>query len=210
MAKTKGSIQENSDAQGGTIQRSLEDKMPMIGQMKNELRKKMQSQRNSMGAVEVEFLSTVISDKLVMNERFLEAKTVGFYLPKGNEVDTSKMIGHAFRMGKEVLAPVTDHEIAFYKLSSLTELKTGKYGIPEPKSRVAPNKEPDVIVVPGISFGLCMHRLGYGKGYYDKFLSSSAAYRIGICFDFQVVDRLPSHINDERMDMIITEKRVIL
>ena len=54
-----------------------------------------------------------------------------------------------------------------------------------------------------------MHRLGYGKGYYDDFLSSSHAHRIGICFDFQVVDKLPSHGNDQRMDEIITEKRVI-
>jgi 5-formyltetrahydrofolate cyclo-ligase len=65
------------------------------------------------------------------------------------------------------------------------------------------------VVVPGVSFGLCMHRLGYGKGYYDRFLSSSPAYRIGVCFDFQVVDRLPSHEDDERMDEIVTDKRII-
>ncbi|MEW6722772.1 MAG: 5-formyltetrahydrofolate cyclo-ligase, partial [Candidatus Micrarchaeota archaeon] len=61
----------------------------------------------------------------------------------------------------------------------------------------------------GVAFGLCMHRLGYGKGYYDRFLSRSFAYRIGVCFDFQVEERLPRHDDDERMDEIITEKRII-
>jgi 5-formyltetrahydrofolate cyclo-ligase len=60
-----------------------------------------------------------------------------------------------------------------------------------------------------VSFGLCMHRLGYGKGYYDRYLAQSPAYRIGICFDFQIVERLPVHDDDERMDEIVTEKRVI-
>ena len=83
---------------------------------------------------------------------------------------------------------------------SFDSLKSGKYGILEPADRIPPSKEPDVIVVPGVSFGLCMHRLGYGKGYYDRFLSGSPAYRIGVCFDFQVVEKLPSHEDDERMD----------
>ncbi|MFZ5501514.1 MAG: 5-formyltetrahydrofolate cyclo-ligase, partial [Candidatus Micrarchaeota archaeon] len=107
--------------------------------------------------------------------------------------------------------------------SSFEDLKEGKFGILEPKTRNAHAKskppkpktqntepsEPDIILVPGVAFGLCMHRLGYGKGYYDKHLAKSRAYRIGICFDFQVMESLPKHEDDQRMDEILTDKRAI-
>ena len=177
--------------------------------VKDTLRKEMCKQRDALSKLAIETLSQKITDNLILRPSFLQAKTIAIYLPKGTEVDTYRIIGAAIRMKKEVLVPVTDHKITFYKFQSYEDLLKGKFGILEPKTKIAPQYEPDLVIVPGLSFGLCMHRLGYGKGYYDKYLATSRAHRIGICYDFQIVEKLPSHENDQRMDEIITEKRVI-
>jgi 5-formyltetrahydrofolate cyclo-ligase len=181
----------------------------MVSHLKEALRREMLKKRDSLSKEEAATLGDAIAEALFKTPRFIEAKRVAFYIAKGSEADTRMMIFRAAQARKEILIPATDHKITFYKFSSFTDLKPGKYGIPEPQTRTEPSAEPDVVVVPGIVFGLCMHRLGYGKGYYDKYLSSSPAYRIGICYDFQVVDKLPTHENDERMDEIITDKRII-
>lgn len=181
----------------------------MVQHLKAALRKDMLSRRDALSALELSSFSGLIEQSLFSRPRFAEAGVVAFYIPKGNEVDTRGMMRRAIAEGKEVLLPVTDHKITLCRFSSFDSLVSGKYGIMEPRERTAPSREPDVIVVPGVSFGLCMHRLGYGKGYYDRFLSGSPAFRIGVCFDFQVVEKLPSHEDDERMDEIITEKRII-
>jgi 5-formyltetrahydrofolate cyclo-ligase len=181
----------------------------MVAHLKEALRRKILSRRDALARDDVVSLSAAIMHSLFVRQRFAEARTVAFYVPKGNEVDTTNMMKAALAAGKEVLVPVTDHEIRFCRFSSFEDLTPGRFGIHVPKVCGRPSREPDVVVVPGVSFGLCMHRLGYGKGYYDRYLSRSPAYRIGICFDFQVVEKLPVHEDDERMDEIVTEKRVI-
>jgi len=181
----------------------------MVQHLKAALRKDLLAKRDALSGAHIASMSDAIMEKLFSRPRFTEAKTVAFYIPKGNEVDTENMIGYAIRLGKEVLVPVTDHKITFVRFHSFTDLRPGKYGIMEPSKREEIGIEPDAVVVPGVAFGLCMHRLGYGKGYYDRYLADSSAYRIGLCYDFQVVERLPTHENDERMDEIVTEKRVI-
>lgn len=182
----------------------------MVQQLKKALREKMLKTRETLTKDEVARRSGIIADRLSSHPRFKEAKTIGFYIPKGNEADTLPMVEAAIRLGKAVAAPVTDHKITFYAFHSLSDLTPGKFGIQEPQIRDSKPSEPELIIVPGVAFGLCMHRLGYGKGYYDAYLAKSFAYRIGICFDFQVVEKLPTHANDQRMDEIITEKRVII
>ncbi|MFH0885056.1 MAG: 5-formyltetrahydrofolate cyclo-ligase [Candidatus Micrarchaeota archaeon] len=181
----------------------------MVQHLKKALREKMLKARGSIVPKDVAQMSASIAERLLAHPRFKEAKTIGFYIPKGNEVDTRPMIAAAIGLGKTVAAPVTAHKMVFYPFESLDSLVPGKFGIPEPKTHGMKPIEPELVVVPGVVFGLCMHRLGYGKGYYDSYLAHSFAYRIGICYDFQVVDKLPRHDNDQRMDEIITEKRVI-
>ena len=181
----------------------------MVKHLKDQLRKEMLAKRDALTPEQVKLFSEGIMKSLFSRPRFLEAKTIGLYLPKGNEVDTKEMIISALRMNKEVVVPVTNKKIEFFHFSSFDDLEKGKYGILEPKHRIKPCNEPDLVIVPGVSFGLCMHRLGYGKGYYDEYLSRSFAHRMGVCFDFQLVEKLPNHENDQRMDEIITEKRVI-
>lgn len=181
----------------------------MVSRAKAELRNLILSERESLTEKQRISLSSAIKEKLFSRPRFKEAKSVAFYLHKGSEVYTKDMITQAQKLGKEILVPVTNHKIEFYHFISFDDLQEGKYGILEPKSRVEPCKPPDLVVVPGIAFGLCMHRIGYGKGYYDDYLGKSFAYRIGLCYDFQVVEKLPTHENDQRMDEIITDQRII-
>jgi len=180
----------------------------MVQEAKKLHRKEILKKRDLLSEEEHTSRSKAIMETLFSRPRVKEAKTIAFYLHKGSEVRTSDMIEKALSLGKEVVVPVTDHKITFFRFSSFGDLQKGKYGILEPKSRV-PASLPDVIIIPGIAFGLCMHRIGYGKGYYDKYLGTSFAYRVGICYDFQVMEKLPTHSNDQRMDEIITEKRII-
>jgi 5-formyltetrahydrofolate cyclo-ligase len=183
----------------------------MVQHLKAALRKEMLTKRDALQKPVASTMCDAIAGQLISHPRFKEAKVIAFYLSKGSEVDTREMIIAAIKQKKEVLVPVTDDQhIAFFRFTSFSDLEPGKFGILEPKARNPQTRlEPDLVIVPGISFGLCMHRLGYGRGYYDRYLAKSSAYRIGICFDFQVVERLPTHEDDERMDEIITEKRII-
>ncbi len=182
----------------------------MVSKAKAALREKTLEMRDSLTQADLSEKSRAIMETLFSRPRFKEAKVVAFYIPKGSEVDAKMMISESIKAGKEVVVPVTNHKITFYKFNSFDDLKKGKYGILEPKTLEEPSKYPDLVVIPGACFGLCMHRIGYGKGYYDDYLGKSFAYRIGLCFDFQVVEKLPTHENDQRMDEIITEKRIII
>ena len=90
-------------------------------------------------------------------------------------------------------------------------LKTGVFGILEPSEdcEAVPESEIDLIIVPGVAFDRQLNRMGRGKGYYDRLLSTLQAPKIGICFDFQLQDTVPTESFDKKMDMIITEKEII-
>jgi 5-formyltetrahydrofolate cyclo-ligase len=198
----------------------------MVTNLKNAVRKPILEKRNALTAAQIAELSSQIADRLFEQPEFKKARVVAFYLAKGSEVDTRQMIEHALAEGKEVLVPVTNHKIEFFRFESFDDLVKGKFGILEPKNRTKPTTNnlpktdsetiinPDVVIVPGVSFGLCMHRLGYGKGYYDIYLASFGLgshrpFAIGVCYDFQLVESLPKHENDQKMDCIVTEKRII-
>ncbi|MBU0591710.1 5-formyltetrahydrofolate cyclo-ligase [Candidatus Micrarchaeota archaeon] len=183
----------------------------MVAQAKKTIREKILKQRDALSEDDHTAMGKSIEKKLFSIERVKEAKVIAFYLHKGSEVHTENMIKKALKLGKQVVVPVTvDRHIEFYKFISFEDLQKGKYDILEPKTKIKLTDNPDIIVVPGITFGLCMHRIGYGKGYYDQYLGTSPGYRIGICYDFQLIEKLPKHENDQRMDLIVTEKRIII
>lgn len=165
----------------------------------------MLEKRNKLSKEESLSHSRKIMQNLFSTEKFKQAQVVGFYLSKGSEVPTLEMIHEAIKLGKKVAVPVTNENIEFCEFSD--DLIEGKYGIPEPREKVP--LEPGLVIVPGIAFGRCMHRVGYGKGYYDKYLKKTKVYRIGICYEFQIFNQLPTHEDDVPMNEIITEQRII-
>lgn len=174
---------------------------------KNSLRIQMIKKRDFV--LDKEILDQEIYNRMIKNEKFIKSKIIAIYIAKGSEVETKKIIEKAIELGKEVTVPITNVEIELYRFNSFDDLIRGKFGILEPKTRILPSREPDLVIIPGVAFGQCMHRLGYGKGYYDRFLSNSKSYRIGICYDFQIMEKLPSHEMDQKMDEIISEKRIV-
>ena len=183
----------------------------MVQHEKAMVRSEMLARRNSISEAERADRSAKIMESLFSEPHFKEAKCVAFYMAIGSEVETRAMIARAVAEGKEVLLPVvaSDHHLELRRFESFERMRKGRFAIMEPDGTAASPEEPHVIVLPGVAFGLCMHRLGYGKGYYDRLLARLPSYRIGICFDIQVVDKLPRHGDDQRMEKIITEKRAI-
>lgn len=174
---------------------------------KSELRTKMLKLRDSISGREQK--DAQIQDTLLSLSQFQSAETVAFYLSKGSEVNTKQMIEESIRQGKAILVPVTGHEIQFVHFTSFNDLAPAKFGVLEPKTRKIAANSPDVVITPGIAFDLDLHRLGYGRGYYDKLFKKINSKRIGICYDSQIVEKIPRHEHDQKLDAIVTEKRII-
>jgi len=184
----------------------------MVQHEKAILRKEMLDRRNAASPERRKEMSAAIAERLFSEPRVRAAGCIALYMSIGSEVETRGMIERAVKEGKVVLLPVvaSDHHLELCRFESFGRMKKGRFGILEPEDRITPGGEPGAVVLPGIAFGLCMHRLGYGRGYYDRLLAHLPSYRIGVCYDFQVVDKLPRHEDDQRMNMIITEKRAIV
>lgn len=151
---------------------------------------------------------------LLSLDLFSRATTVALYAPVRGEVATDLLFQAALAGGKQVLLPrVAGDMLRFSAATSQGLLVRGPFGIPQPpeESQETPLEAADLIVVPGVAFDRHGHRLGFGKGYYDRCLSAlgSPIPRIGLCYDFQLVPLLPAEGHDVRMHLIVTERQVL-
>src|SRR5919198_3128198 len=139
------------------------------------------------------------------SKEFKSAKVVGAYYAFGSEVKTDMIIERARALGKKVALPSVEGEnLAFYELSSGKYLVNGRFGIMEPLP-YGPVDRIDMFIVPGIAFDKKGYRVGYGKGYYDKFLVKRKVFSIGLGYSFQLIERLPTVEHDKKLDAIATE-----
>ncbi|OGS43475.1 MAG: 5-formyltetrahydrofolate cyclo-ligase [Elusimicrobia bacterium RIFOXYD2_FULL_34_15] len=159
--------------------------------------------------------SKKIFEKICSLKEFKKAKKIMFYLPFQNEVDTKKMIEKAFKLHKEVFFPkiIKDRVVAI-KVKNLSNLVQGKYGILEPETKVYNSKAVDfldVVIVPGVVFDKKCNRVGFGKGYFDKFLKKNKnSKKVGLAHSFQIVDNISVSKRDVPMDIVITEKQIFI
>lgn len=151
-------------------------------------------------------LSANILAALEAHPAFRAANTILLYYSLADEVATHDFIRKWSHKKRILLPVVTDSDIELRAYSSSTEMETGAFGIEEPTGEAFCNfEEIDLAVIPGVAFDKQGNRLGRGKGYYDRLLPKlSAAYKIGICFPFQLVECVPTEAFDIRMDIIIT------
>lgn len=152
--------------------------------------------------------------ELLKNERFYkEAQVVMLYLSFGSEVDTFKILDDILETGKTAVVPVSDTascEIIPSVLCGRDELKKGAYGIYEPCGINIVDKEKiDLVIVPGMVFDRKGGRIGYGKGYYDRFLENTNAVKAALCYEIQLVEKAAASEWDVPMDVILTERSVI-
>lgn len=192
-----------------------------IADRKKAVREKIKRIRFKLSRAEVLSKSAEIQKRLFDLPEFKRAKTVSFYVAKGNEVQTEQMIKDSIKMGKRGLVPIVDEvsgRLVFSELRNYdTELEPGAFGVLEPKPecrRIVPLGETELIVVPGIAFDKHGHRLGHGKGYYDRFLREVFSikpnvFAIGLAFDFQILEECPHNHDDILVYKIVTERRVI-
>ena len=181
---------------------------------KQGLRTKLQKRLGSQTPEERKRRSLLVGKKLWALGEFKKAKSVCFYVALPTEVDTVPMIRKAIRAGKRVVVPLSDLENKELKLYEIKnpkmDLKKGAFGILEPlpsRTRVANSKELDLVVVPGVAFDKRDHRLGRGKGFYDRFLGklNKRTFKIGLGFSFQVVPTIPAEGHDVKMDLVLTD-----
>lgn len=178
---------------------------------KNEIRADMRARRAALSTDEREEKSRAASLALQKTEEYKNAKSIMLYCPIGSEMDTAYIAEAAYSDQKCVLYPVTDgksRKITPVRADAGAEFVRGGFKIPEPVGEVFEGAI-DLIVIPGVAFGRDGTRLGYGKGCYDEFLKKTAATRVGLCYDLQLTDTLPSDKHDEKMDMIVTENEII-
>ncbi len=178
---------------------------------KSVLRKKYIDIRNSIENTADS--SDDILNFIVGSDLYNNADTVLAYWSVGSEVMTHKIIDRALRDKKKVALPkCTDKNgnMRFYYVASLYDLADGMYGIKEPLTDAIADvfNENSVCLVPGLSFDKKGYRLGYGKGYYDRFLSDFAGISIGLCYDSCLSDELPKDEFDIKVNYIITNTKI--
>ncbi|MDD3628169.1 MAG: 5-formyltetrahydrofolate cyclo-ligase [Actinomycetota bacterium] len=183
--------------------------------LKNNVRERVQRERNNLPVNYREKSSRAIAKKFLNCSFYTVSNNILIYYPFRNEVETTLIIEDALKDNKNIILPrVHNKELELYYVTNLKEqLKAGAYGIMEPvASRCKPAKisDVDLVVVPGVSFDKKFYRLGYGGGYYDRILSRipKKVKKIALCFDIQVVDSLPVSAHDIKVDMIITESKI--
>ena len=179
--------------------------------MKNQLKESIIEKRNSLSKEEIREKSSQIKNKLFNLKHYKNSKTIMFFVSFNSEVNTHEMIKDALKNKIVVVPKVVQHEIEPSVIIDFDNLISGKFGILEPiEAMKIAHKNIDLVLVPGVIFDKEGHRIGYGFGYFDKFLKKvPKAIKIGLAFDFQVVDKIPREMHDVPVDMIVTEKRVI-
>lgn len=171
---------------------------------KKELRSHIKALKRQHTKVSLIEQSSLILNKLESHKDFIEAKTVMLYSSLPDEVQTIGFI-EKWRHKKRIILPtVVGDDIIPVELTDDTDFAIGDFNILEPQNNPY-NGSYDLIIVPGVAFDKDGNRIGRGKGYYDRFLSKHMDIkRIGICFDFQLIEEVPTEDNDIRMHEIIS------
>ena len=151
--------------------------------------------------------SSAFISRLKDNKHFTHAQTLLLYSALSDEVPTQILIDGLAAQGKTVLLPrvVSDTDMELRRYSGPADLQRGAFGIFEPTGELFTDYNTiDVAIIPGMAFDAKGHRLGRGKGYYDRLLPRlKNAYKIGVCFPFQYFDEIPSEAHDVRMDCVM-------
>jgi len=186
--------------------------------LKDTLRKNMLYKRKNMKIQEVNTLSTKITEIIMKLPQFINSKNIMLYLSFNKEVDTYPLATWCLDNGKTLIAPYciqVAKKIIPFKINNLTsDLTKSTFGVMEPKHNIlekANIEDIDLIIVPGVVFDKHCNRIGFGAGYYDRFLPQKAKNipTIGIAYDYQIIDKIPTDVYDVPLDFIITEKRIV-
>jgi len=173
---------------------------------KKELRAKIRQQKRAMTEEQIVQASARLGELFVQTSQYQNAKTIYGYLPYNQEVRTVPMLEQALRDGKKVAVPKCyGDEMRFIYMDDLSQVAPGYANIPEPiaDEPVAEDKTA-LVLMPGMAFTKNGDRMGYGGGFYDKFLASEPEHpTVALCYDFQMVESLPTEEYDIPVDCVL-------
>ena len=173
---------------------------------KKQLRRMIRERKRAMTEAEIQSRSEALAQLLYASEAYRNAKTIYGYLPYNQEVRTVPMLEQALRDGKQVAVPkVFGDEMKFLYLQDLTQVAKGYAGIPEPiaDEPVAEDKTA-LVLMPGLAFDPQGHRIGYGGGFYDKFLAAEPNHpTLALCYEFQLLPKLETEEHDIPVDVVL-------
>ena len=180
---------------------------------KEKLRARVLTTREALELDQVEIGGQAILERVLGLRQYRQASLIHSYISsKENEVDTRELIEISLEQGKRVVVPVLEQgkkTMAHALIESLNELVAGPWGLVQPDPAKANWLEEqaviDLVVVPGIAFDRRGHRIGFGGGYYDRFLADLQAVKLGLCYDDLVLQEIPNESHDVPMDIVVAQ-----
>ena len=173
---------------------------------KKQLRAYIREQKRAMTPEQIELTSAELGALFADSDAYKNAKTIYGYLPYNQEVRTVPMLERALRDGKRVAVPkVYGDEMRFIYMTDLTQVEVGYAGIPEPIADEPVAEDPTALVLmPGLAFDKAGHRIGYGGGFYDRFLAAEPDHpTVALCYAFQMLPKLETEEFDIPVDCVL-------
>ena len=173
---------------------------------KQELRQAIRARKRAMTEEDILRRSEILAEKFARSNAYRAAKTIYGYLPYNQEVRTVPMLRRALEEGKRVAVPkVYGDDMKFIYLDDLSQVAKGYAGIPEPVADgPVAQDETALVLMPGLAFDRAGHRIGYGGGFYDKFLAREPHHpTVALCYDFQVMEKIETESFDIPVDVVL-------
>ena len=173
---------------------------------KKELRRSIRERKRAMTEEEIVSRSEKLAEAFLASDAYKNAKTIYGYLPYNQEVRTVPMLEQALKDGKRVAVPKCyGDEMKFLFMDDLSKVEKGYAGIPEPiADEPVADDETALVLMPGMAFDPQGHRIGYGGGFYDKFLAQEPNHpTLALCYDFQVLPHLETEEFDIPVDCVL-------
>ena len=173
---------------------------------KSALRRQIREKKREMTPRQIEEKSDALREKFLQSELYRQATAIYGYLPYNQEVRTVPMLEQALRDGKRVAVPKVIREaMVFLDLEDFSQVEKGYAGIPEPIADGPVARDQDALVLmPGLAFDPQGHRIGYGGGFYDRFLAQEPEHpTVALCYDFQMFPKLETEEFDIPVDLVL-------
>ena len=175
---------------------------------KKDIRKKIFAERKLRSDEQIRSMSLIITERVTALPAFKNASQILVYADYNHEVVTEYLIKEAWKAGKEVAVPkVVEKDMVFYKLTDFSQLEPGYFGIPEPASGEIVEWPEALMIMPGVACDRENHRVGYGGGFYDRYLEKHPQLeRVAVAFSFQMLPEVPTEPTDICPQIVVTEE----
>lgn len=189
----------------------------MFNEGKKSIRRFIKEKKSLLTESDIACRSRIITDKIMSLDQYRECTNIFTYVNFNEEVVTTELIAKSLKNNKRVFVPKVFKDdvsfMEFIEIKDLPELKPGYYGVPEPELGLEykTSIREGLFIMPGLAFDRRLNRIGYGGGFYDRYLSEPHRFHtVAAAFDFQLLDEIPYEEHDLKPEMIVTEKEVLI